>query len=120
VRPRIRHTGRTQTATTTKERPHEAGSPAAAAGPTPLATDGLAGVAAPSPASLLRWVEAGGDALVGVDAAGRVAFANAAFGRVFAVAAKPSPEPAERWALSRFVPQMTPLGCCAGSRSRPR
>ncbi|MFO0233612.1 MAG: sensor histidine kinase [Burkholderiales bacterium] len=95
-------------ATTTKERPREAGSAGIAARPAPVAACAWADASTPSLASLLRWVEANGDALVGVDAAGRVAFANAAFGRVFALAASPSRGAAERPGLSRFVPLLTP------------
>jgi signal transduction histidine kinase len=95
-------------ATTTKDRPRETGSPGPAARPAPLAARGWSDASAPSLASLLRWVEASGEALVGVDGAGRVAFANVAFGRVFAVATSPSHDAAERPALSRFVPLLTP------------
>jgi hypothetical protein len=91
-------------ATTTQERPHQARS----RGPAAVAASAWADASATSLAALLRWVEASGDVLVGVDGAGRVAFANAAFGRVFAVAASPTHDAAERPALSRFVPLLTP------------
>jgi PAS domain-containing protein len=56
-------------------------------------------------ASLLQWAEAGGDALLAVDAAGRVVLANYAFGRLFAIGrwsggAVPAP-------IERFVPLLS-------------
>ena len=90
--------------TTTTQRPRRAETRGATRPSGPIAADGWPQASPATVAALLRWVDATGDALAGVDARGRVAFANAAFERTFAVGTCGARGDAARAPLSRFVP----------------
>ena len=90
--------------TTTTQPLREADARRAPHAAAPIATGGWTDASAPTLAALLRWVDATADALVGIDARGRVAFANAAFERTFAAATHLPDDASERAPLSRFVP----------------
>jgi hypothetical protein len=73
----------------------------------PQAAPAWADASSPTVGALLSWVDATGDARVGVDARGRIASASAGFALVFGVASPATLDPAERRPLSRFVPLLS-------------
>jgi signal transduction histidine kinase len=59
-------------------------------------------------AALLDWVEHSGEPVVALDPAGRIAIANPAFARVFAIGNEPADDASVPPTLSRFVPLLSP------------